>query len=52
MEIEDEELFNKQGEKEICQKWWKYIAEVLVCDSPDAEKGKEAELKEIFHIFD
>ena len=52
VEIENEELFNQQGEKEICKKWWKYMAEVLVCDSPDAEKGKETELKEIFHVFE
>ncbi len=50
VEIEDEERYNAMAEIPVCKKWWKYMTEVLVCSSSDAEKGKEEELREIFHF--
>ena len=50
VEIEDLERFQKIAETEVCQKWWRYMAEVLVCESGDSPKGKEAALEEVFHL--
>ena len=50
VEIEDEGKFNAIAEKDICKQWWKYMTEVLVCDSPAANKAKEDMLREVFHI--
>jgi L-rhamnose mutarotase len=49
-EIENEELFNKIGESEVCQHWWKYMTEVLVSESEDSPKAKEDILTEVFHL--
>jgi L-rhamnose mutarotase len=49
-EIENEELFNQIGESEVCRHWWKYMTEVLVCDSEDSPKAKEDMLTEVFHL--
>jgi L-rhamnose mutarotase len=50
MEVEDEERFQQIGETDVCRRWWKYMTEVLVCDSDDSPKAKEDMLKEIFHL--
>lgn len=50
VEIEDLERFQKIAETEVCQKWWRYMAEVLVCESDDSPKGKEEALEEVFHL--
>jgi len=50
VEIEDEARFQKIGETEICQKWWQYMTEVLVCEDDANLKGKEEALEEIFHL--
>ena len=49
-EIEDEERFQKIAETDVCRRWWRYMAEVLVCELPDSPKGKEDGLREVFHL--
>lgn len=34
----------------VCKKWWKYMAEILVCNDGHSDKGKEEMLREVFHI--
>lgn len=29
IELEDEELWNKSSETEICRKWWDYMADIM-----------------------
>jgi len=50
VEIDNEEQFEKIAETEVCQRWWRYMTEVLVCDNSDSPKGKEEPLKEVFHL--
>ena len=50
LEAEDEEKFQKIGEAEISQRWWRYMTEVLVCESEESEKGKEDVLREVFRL--
>lgn len=50
VEIENEEKFNAIAENDICKRWWKDMTELLICDSPNANKAKEDTLREIFHI--
>jgi len=50
MEIENEEEFAKIGNYECCHKWWKLMTENLVCATPNAEKAKEEEMEEVFHL--
>jgi L-rhamnose mutarotase len=49
-EIDDEALFNKIGESPVCRQWWKYMTEVLVCESDNSPKAKEDILTEVFHL--
>ncbi len=49
-EIEDGALFEKLGESEIMQRWWRYMTEVLVCESDQSLKAKEDMLAEVFHL--
>ena len=49
-EIADEALFNKIGESTVCQQWWKFMTEVLVCESENSPKAKEDMLNEVFHL--
>lgn len=50
LEIEDEALFNRIGESEVCQNWWRYMKEVLVSESEDSPMAKEELLKEVFNL--
>lgn len=50
MEVENEETFQQIGETEVCRRWWRYMTEVLVCESDDSPKAKEDMLKEVFHL--
>jgi L-rhamnose mutarotase len=50
LEIEDEELYNKIGESEVCQRWWKYMTEVLVSENEQSVKANEDILTEVFHL--
>ena len=49
-EVENEELFNKMGESDVCRRWWKYMTEVLVSESENSPKAKEDMLTEVFHL--
>ncbi|WP_372934301.1 L-rhamnose mutarotase [Mariniphaga sediminis] len=50
MEVEDEEKFQQIGEADVARRWWKYMTEVLICESEDSEKGKEDILREVFRL--
>jgi L-rhamnose mutarotase len=50
VEIQDEEQFQQIAQTEVCRRWWRYMAEVLVCESDDSPKGKEVALREVFHL--
>lgn len=50
MEVEDEETFQQIAETDVCRRWWRYMTEVLVCESDDSPKAKEYTLKEVFHL--
>jgi L-rhamnose mutarotase len=50
MEVEDEEKYKLIAETDVCQRWWKYMTEVLVCDSEESPKAMEDILKEVFHL--
>jgi len=49
-EITDEALFGQLADQAVCQQWWLYMTEVLICDGPASKKGKEEHLNEIFHL--
>ena len=49
VEIEDEERFQEIAETDVCQRWWRYMTEVLVCEG-GKQKGKEWPLREVFHL--
>lgn len=50
LEIEDENLFGSIGDSEVCQRWWKYMKEVLISESDETPMAKEAILKEVFNL--
>lgn len=50
VEIEDEQRFLQIAETEVCRRWWRYMAEVLVCGGESGDKGSEEELREVFHL--
>jgi len=50
LEVEDELLFNKLEDSEIMQRWWKYMTDVLICESDQSQKAREEMLIEVFHL--
>lgn len=48
VEIEDEELWNKTAETEICKKWWAYMKDIMETN-PD-NSPLSIELQEVFHL--
>lgn len=50
LEVSDEDLFNRIGDTDVCRRWWKYMTEVLVCESEESSKAKEDMLEEVFHL--
>jgi L-rhamnose mutarotase len=50
LEVEDEKKYESIAETDVCQRWWKYMTEVLVCESDESPKAKEDILKEVFHL--
>lgn len=50
LEVEDEERFNQIGESDVCRRWWRYMTEVLICDSDNSPKAREEMLSEVFHL--
>lgn len=49
-EIKNEELFKNIEQSKICQRWWQYMKEVLICEVGDNLKAKEEILIEVFHL--
>ncbi len=49
-EVIDEEVFNRIADSEVCKRWWKYMTEVLVCESEQSNKAQEYILEEVFHL--
>jgi L-rhamnose mutarotase len=50
IEIEDESVFDKLGDTEVCQRWWKYMKEVLISENNESVMAKEEVLQEVFHL--
>jgi L-rhamnose mutarotase len=50
LEVEDEEKYELLAETDVCQRWWKYMTEVLFSESDESPKAKEDILKEVFHL--
>ena len=50
LEIADEAKFQQIADTEVCQRWWRYMTEVLVCETAGSQKGKEEMLREVFHL--
>lgn len=47
-EIENEQKWNEIANTEVCEKWWKYIADIMETN-PD-NSPKSSNLAEVFHI--
>ena len=47
-EIESEEKWNAIADREICKKWWKYMASLMETNSDDSPVSKD--LKHIFYM--
>jgi L-rhamnose mutarotase len=41
LEIEDEVLWEKSAETEVCQKWWNYMKDIMETNSDNSPKTKE-----------
>ncbi|HZK21030.1 MAG TPA: L-rhamnose mutarotase [Oscillospiraceae bacterium] len=48
IEIEDEELWAKSADTEICRKWWDYMADIMETN-PD-NSPVSVDLKPVFHL--
>lgn len=48
LEIEDEELWSKSAETEICQKWWDYMKDVMETNEDNSPVC--IDLKGVFHL--
>lgn len=50
LEVEDETLFSRLAEQEVCRRWWKFMTSFLESESESSEKANEEMLTEIFHL--
>jgi L-rhamnose mutarotase len=50
VEVEDEARAQQIAETDACRRWWRFMTEVLVCETADSPKGKEEMLREVFHL--
>jgi L-rhamnose mutarotase len=48
LEIEDNNLWNKTAETEICKKWWAYMADIM--DTNPDNSPVAVDFKEMFHL--
>lgn len=48
VEIEDEDQWKTIAQTEVCQKWWKYMSEIMPSHPDNSPVSKE--LEEVFHI--
>jgi L-rhamnose mutarotase len=49
-EVEDEARAEQIAKTDVCRRWWRYMTEVLICETADSPKGKEEMLREVFHL--
>lgn len=49
-EAESEEELAKLGDYDVNHRWWESNAKILVCEKEGDKKGKEEELREVFHL--
>jgi len=47
-EIEDEERWNAVADTEVCQRWWKHMADIMPTNPDSSPQAKD--LGEVFHI--
>jgi len=48
VEIEDEQQWDNIAETEICQKWWKFMGDIMPSNSDNSPVALN--LREVFHI--
>jgi L-rhamnose mutarotase len=48
LEIEDEQLWKKIAETDICKKWWAYMKEIMPSNPDNSPVSRD--LEEVFHI--
>ena len=48
VEIESEERWNAVAKTEVCQRWWKHMADVMPSNPDNSPVSRD--LKEVFHL--
>jgi L-rhamnose mutarotase len=48
VEIEDEERWNGVAQTDACQRWWKYMGDIMPSNPDNSPVAKD--LREVFHI--
>ena len=48
IELEDEELWNKSGNTEICKKWWDYMSDIMETNKDNSPVSDDLSL--VFHL--
>ncbi len=48
IEFDDENLWNKRAEAEICKKWWDYMADIMQTNEDNSPVSSEPEC--VFHL--
>lgn len=48
IELEDEEKWNTSAQTAICQKWWKYMADIMETNADNSPLSTD--LKMVFHL--
>ena len=48
IELEDEELWGKSAQTEICRKWWAYMADIMETNPDNSPVSKD--LRPMFHL--
>jgi len=48
LEIENEEVWSKTAETEMCKKWWAYMKDIMETNKDNSPIS--IELKEVFHL--
>jgi len=44
LELEDETLWSKSAETEICKRWWKYMADIMETNKDNSPVSSDLEL--------
>jgi L-rhamnose mutarotase len=48
IELDDESLWQRSAETEICKKWWDYMAGIMETNSDNSPVSRE--MKPVFHL--